>query len=197
MVFCLLPKTCFVCKSRKIVLTLFELPSQICQNYPSLHPPPKKKSFLNGPTLASFSFILVFFKQTIQFLQQINVKMSWHPVYGVRIRTHELSTMSGLPLPLNQGSRPNFFVKPNSRLLISTTPLLNCSREWCYIRFFNKNRLTKTCNSKIIKIILISRSWKARKSKSAYFYPNCKAWECNKHFIEICQKFCQIQSDNV
>ena len=30
--------------------------------------------FLNGPTTASFSFIFGLFKQTIQFLQQINVK---------------------------------------------------------------------------------------------------------------------------
>ena len=30
--------------------------------------------FLNGPTPASFSFIFVFFKQTLQFFQQINVK---------------------------------------------------------------------------------------------------------------------------
>ena len=30
--------------------------------------------FLNGPTTASFSFIFSLFKQTIQFLQQINVK---------------------------------------------------------------------------------------------------------------------------
>ena len=31
-------------------------------------------SFKNGPTLASFLFIFGLFKQTIQFLQQINVK---------------------------------------------------------------------------------------------------------------------------
>ena len=31
-------------------------------------------AFLNGPTPASFSFIFGLFKQTIQFLQQINVK---------------------------------------------------------------------------------------------------------------------------
>ena len=30
--------------------------------------------FLNGPTPASFSFVFGLFKQTIQFLQQINVK---------------------------------------------------------------------------------------------------------------------------
>ena len=38
-------------------------------------------AFLNGPTPASFSFIFGLFKQTIQFLQQINV----HPVSNTGI----------------------------------------------------------------------------------------------------------------
>ena len=37
----------------------------------------RKLFFKNGPSLASFSFIFGLFKQTIEFLQQINVKMSW------------------------------------------------------------------------------------------------------------------------
>ena len=41
----------------------------------------------------SFSFI---FKQTIQFLEQLNVKHV-HPVYGTGIQTHDLSNMSRLP----------------------------------------------------------------------------------------------------
>ena len=40
--------------------------------------------FLNGPSLASFSFIFGLFKQTIQILQQINVK-NVHSVYGAGI----------------------------------------------------------------------------------------------------------------
>ena len=35
---------------------------------------PLREIFLNGPTPASFLFIFVLFKQTIQSLQQINVK---------------------------------------------------------------------------------------------------------------------------
>ena len=50
----------------------------------------------NGPTPASFSFIFGLFKETLQFLQQINVKIV-HPVYGARIRTHNLSNMSRHP----------------------------------------------------------------------------------------------------
>ena len=51
----------------------------------------------NGPTPASFSFIFGIFKQTtIQILKQINVK-NVHPVYGTRIRTHDLSNMSRHP----------------------------------------------------------------------------------------------------
>ena len=52
----------------------------------------------NGPTLASFSFIFGLFKQTIQFLQQINVKKYHvHPVSGAGIRTHDLWNASLLP----------------------------------------------------------------------------------------------------
>ena len=44
------------------------------------------------------SFIFGLFKQTslLQFLQQIYVK-NVHPVYGARIRTHNLGNMSLLP----------------------------------------------------------------------------------------------------
>ena len=48
-------------------------------------------SIVFGPTPASFSFIFGLFKQTIQFLQQINVKKCHvHPVYGAGIQTHNL-----------------------------------------------------------------------------------------------------------
>ena len=43
-----------------------------------------------------FIFIYILFKQTIQFLQQINVK-NIHPVYGPGIQTHNLLNMSSLP----------------------------------------------------------------------------------------------------
>ena len=66
--------------------------------------------FLYGPTTASFSFIFSLFKQTIQFLIQINVKKCHvHPVYGARIRTHDHQNMSFLPQPLDQGSHPSLF----------------------------------------------------------------------------------------
>ena len=53
----------------------------------------------NGPTPASFSFIFGLSKQTIPFLQKINVKKcpNVHPVYGTRIQTHDLSNMSCRP----------------------------------------------------------------------------------------------------
>ena len=50
-------------------------------------------SFLYGPTPASISFLFGPFRQTIQFVQQINVK-SIHPVYGAGIRTHDLSNIT-------------------------------------------------------------------------------------------------------
>ena len=43
-----------------------------------------------------FTFIFLFSIQTLQLLQQINVK-NVHPVYGAGIRTHDLSHMSRLP----------------------------------------------------------------------------------------------------
>ena len=56
-------------------------------------------SFLKtGPTLASFSFIFGLFKETIQFLQQINVKKCHvHSVYIAGIQTHDLQNVSLLP----------------------------------------------------------------------------------------------------
>ena len=52
----------------------------------------------NVPILTSFSFIFGLFKQTIQFLQQINMKNSnVHQVYGAGIQTQDLLNMSCLP----------------------------------------------------------------------------------------------------
>ena len=55
-------------------------------------------SFLKkmGQCWPLFSLFSEFFNQTIQFLQQINVKKV-HPVFGVVIRTHTLLNMSRLP----------------------------------------------------------------------------------------------------
>ena len=51
-----------------------------------------------GQTRPLFRLFSVFFKQTIQFLQQINVKKCHvHPVYGAGIRTHDLWIVSLLP----------------------------------------------------------------------------------------------------
>ena len=55
-----------------------------------------KKFFFNGQTPASFSFIFVSFNETLQFLQQINVK-NVHPVSSAGIRTHDLWNVSPLP----------------------------------------------------------------------------------------------------
>ena len=52
-------------------------------------------------------FIFGLFNQTIKILQQINVKKcpNVHPVFGTKIRTHDLSNMSRHPhQPLDQGS---------------------------------------------------------------------------------------------
>ena len=43
-----------------------------------------------------FTFIFLFSIQTLQLLQQINVK-NVHPVYGAGIRTHDLRNISLLP----------------------------------------------------------------------------------------------------
>ena len=48
-------------------------------------------------------FYFRLFKQTLQFLQQINVK-NVHPVHDAGIRTHNLWSTSLLPLPQDQGS---------------------------------------------------------------------------------------------
>ena len=53
---------------------------------------------LKGTTPASFSLIFGLFKQTMQFLQQINVKMSkCHSLFVARIRTHDLKKLSHHP----------------------------------------------------------------------------------------------------
>ena len=59
----------------------------------------KQHCFLkNGPSRPLFRLFSVFFKQTIQFQQQINVKKCQvHPVSGAGIRTHDLWIVSLLP----------------------------------------------------------------------------------------------------
>ena len=52
-----------------------------------------------------FSFIFGPFKQTVQFLHQINV-LEVHLVCGAGIQTHNLLNTSLFPEPLDQGSRP-------------------------------------------------------------------------------------------
>ena len=61
-------------------------------------PPKTCQMFLRkyGPNPATFSFIFIFFKHTLQFLQQINM-INAHPLYGAGIRTHNLWNMSLLP----------------------------------------------------------------------------------------------------
>ena len=92
-------------KNAKLLLLILSITitSECCKQMPFCFllkvPLPK-----NGPTPASFSFIFGLFKQTIQFLQQINVKKCHvHPVYNTWIRTHDLSNMSCLPLTTRSG----------------------------------------------------------------------------------------------
>ena len=69
------------------------------------------KLFLNGPTPASFSFIFGLFKQTIQFLQQINVKnvMSIHyTAQGFEPRTFGIES---LPVTTRPGLSPFWLQK--------------------------------------------------------------------------------------
>ena len=62
-----------------------------------------------GHTRLLFHLFSVFLnKQTLQFLQQINVK-NVHPVSVSGIRTLELLNASRLPEPLDQGSRPTMW----------------------------------------------------------------------------------------
>ena len=57
-----------------------------------------KICYKNGPTPASFSFIIGLFKQTIQFLQQINVKISiWHRDSNPQPFKHESSPITTRP----------------------------------------------------------------------------------------------------
>ena len=60
-----------------------------------------------GLTRHLFRLFSVFFKQTIQFLQQINVK---NVKSGAGIQTHDLWNVSLLPKPLDQGSRPTLLI---------------------------------------------------------------------------------------
>ena len=63
----------------------------------------------NSPTPASYSFIFGLFKQTIQFLQQINEK-NVHPVYGARIQTHDLLNMSHHRITTRPGFAPKNWI---------------------------------------------------------------------------------------
>ena len=60
------------------------------------------KTFLNGPIRPLFRLFSVFFKQTIQFLQQINVKMScpssiWRQDSNPQPLEHETSPITTRP----------------------------------------------------------------------------------------------------
>ena len=54
------------------------------------------------------------FQTNITILQQINVK-NVHPVYGARIRTHDLWNMSLVPLPLDIGLPLRYWPKLRSK----------------------------------------------------------------------------------
>ena len=56
----------------------------------------RQRNFFKWAIPGLFFVYFCLFKQTLQFLQQINVK-NVHPEYGAGIRTHNLRNMSLLP----------------------------------------------------------------------------------------------------
>ena len=65
----------------------------------------KTSTFLNGSTSASFLFIFSLFKQTVQILQQINVKKCPSSIW----RWDSNAQPSDYESSLDQGSRPKEF----------------------------------------------------------------------------------------
>ena len=105
-----------------------------------------KQFILNGPTPASFLFIFGLFKQTTQFLQQINVtkipSSIWHRDSNPRPFEHESSpttTRPGLP-PLKQ-----FLLSPSSppNILSRGVKMLNS--------FFSGQNMSSHCQWETLK----------------------------------------------
>ena len=59
----------------------------------------------NRPTPASFCLFSTFSNNQYNFYKK-SIRKNVHPLYGAGIRTPDLSNMSRLPLPIDQGSRP-------------------------------------------------------------------------------------------
>ena len=66
-----------------------------------------KRDFFKWANPGLFLFIFSLFKQTLQFLQQINVKKCHvHPVSGAGIRTHDLLERESPPITTRPGLPP-------------------------------------------------------------------------------------------
>ena len=94
--------------------------------------------FPNGPIPASFCFIFGLFRQTVRFLQEINVKNA-HVVFGAGIRTYNLINMSRFTWPLDQGSLRMFGFSSFSLGLIFLSFFLlrlNVNLFGLYLRLF-------------------------------------------------------------
>ena len=65
--------------------------------------------YLKWAILGLFYVYFCLFTQTLQFLQQINVK-NGQPINCAGIQTHNLWSMGLLPKPLDQGSRPDLML---------------------------------------------------------------------------------------
>ena len=80
-----------------------------------------------------FSVFLVFLNKQYNFLQQIYVK-NVNPVYGARIRTHNLWNVSLFPWPLDQDSRPTqpYVSIGDALTLCNTFHRLHVFHYWLY-----------------------------------------------------------------
>ena len=83
------------------------LPQLVATNFDAEFEALSYKVFFKWTNPGLFFVYFCPLKQTIQFLQQINVK-NVHPVSSARIRTHNLLITSLLSQPPDQGSRPYF-----------------------------------------------------------------------------------------
>jgi len=87
--------------------------------------------FWNGPSSASFCLFSVFSNKQYKFYNKL-MRKNVHPVYSAGIQTHDFWNMSLLPLPLDQGSRPENLLLywSNSRWQISEKSNWSTLKHW-------------------------------------------------------------------
>ena len=100
-------------------------------------------SFLKRAIPGLFFVYFRFFKQTLQILQQINVK-NVNPIYSARIQTHNLKIASLIPYKLDQGSlscmelfcreRDEWCIAPCCTKLLCTNRIRYATHEWHHTR---------------------------------------------------------------